>query len=1705
MRKQIGILLQYVGIAGLMIFLCTGCGGDNGIQSKDRPELRINVTSLHLSPGEVGKIIVGGGRYPYESAVSADTSVATAILRDDTVYVVAVREGTTSVTIKDGDTYSKTVPVTVYAPSDPKAKDDDGDGYTEYQGDCNDSNPAIHPGIAEICGDGIDQNCNGTDIPCQNTIDNDGDGYTEVQGDCNDDDSSIYPGAEEFPNDGIDQNCDGGDKVTVVSDRDGDGYTTNQGDCNDNNPSIHPNAAEIPGDGIDQDCSGSDLTVSDNDKDKDGYTTEQGDCNDSNAAIHPGANDLCGDGADQNCDGKDPVCPDPEVAENTFTEVDTEAEAVNPRSVVLETGTTIAVVLPGSPSQGYAWGITSAGSGVLEKTGNFYTADCDTSECGGKETWTFKVIREGSAQLKMIYYPVWAGQTSVKDTFTLNVRTRSNTALNDYIKRIDTDYGYGIAVTLSGMVNHPELGGRNSGSEAEHAAADFLVQKMKDIGLSDVQKESFRAAKWQFNSAELTVVSPGGQSRVIKPYPYSAEGTGPEGITAELVYVGKGTRDDYTGKDVKDKIVLADIDMRSDWWITYPTREAQLHGAAAIISSCTGGFAQISKDALNTQNLDVASGISSLNISVNDAEYLKGLLNRGSVTVHLNADNEIEPNGTSYNIVGKIPGRDADELVIVGAHYDQHFHGFQDDSCGAGLVLAMAKAMIASKYKPERTLVFILHGAEEWGAIDSFYNWSVGTWNQLNTLHPEWAGKAVAYINSELPAYPFSEKTYTASTPELYSFIREFETSAPQPVNSFPGGFVPEGVSQTARSGDWAYTAAGIPALVNGFMRDPETGRDVYPFYYSMYHTQYDTSATFDRDVFAFNLRFYGAMAMAFDQKPVLALDFTRQTSRVRNAVNKNAFATVSYDSKPLLNEIDALAAVAGEKYARIQDVNKLYAEMLASANADGNFLAAIRKAGKIANVSLLKAFRLAQDGLLKLAEEKTLVGHELPQENIILLSQAIENLKTGNVKYVTDNLLWAVDSSFQRYNYYFSKEVTDQIADQLFGEAYSDKRFWASGKLVEYSDMYDTIQALMRKYREGGEYSGEIATLETALQTQKTLLDKTVSEEIAALRAVRTELEKINLVSILNQAANYSDDDGDGYTAGQGDCDDHNAAIHPGGTDFCGDGIDQDCDGADLACTPEDKDNDGFTGIQGDCNDFASSVYPGAQEICGDGIDQNCDGYDPACNPRDIDNDRDGYTENQGDCNDSDASVSPGIKEICGDGMDQNCDGHDLECSTDENSDADGDGYTKAEGDCDDTSANIHPGAIDICNDGIDQDCDGDTVRCDPMSTDNDGDGYTGHQGDCNDSNPGIHPVVLDICGDGIDQDCNGEDALCDPSFTDHDGDGYTERQGDCNDNDPAVYPGSFDFCGDGIDQDCDGNDFDCDSQELDNDGDGYSEAQGDCNDNNAAVYPGAFEICGDGTDQNCDGNDPDCGFTPADYDRDGYTEAQGDCNDYNYHIHPGAEEVCGDNIDQDCDGKDSECNPTGDYDRDGYTEAQGDCNDYNYHIRPGAEEICGDNIDQDCDGKDTECNPTGDYDRDGYTEAQGDCNDYNYHIRPGAEEICGDNIDQDCDGKDSECSGDTDQDADGYSQAEGDCDDNDSGIHPGAAEYCGDGIDQNCDGKDTVCSSAGDIDYDRDGYTENQGDCNDYNYSIRPGAEEVCGDNVDQDCDGKDLVCGK
>jgi len=177
-----------------------------------------------------------------------------------------------------------------------------GGKYKAFQtGDCDDTSAAVNPGKAEICNDGVDNNCSGSqnDENAQNCrwfyYDGDNDTYgTSAQkcfcfandiekftasraGDCDDSDGGVNPGVAEVCNNSKDDNCDGFQNTEGASgcltyyyggDHDNYGITTDSkclcatqgsytardgGDCQDANPNINPGATEIC-DGIDNNC-----------------------------------------------------------------------------------------------------------------------------------------------------------------------------------------------------------------------------------------------------------------------------------------------------------------------------------------------------------------------------------------------------------------------------------------------------------------------------------------------------------------------------------------------------------------------------------------------------------------------------------------------------------------------------------------------------------------------------------------------------------------------------------------------------------------------------------------------------------------------------------------------------------------------------------------------------------------------------------------------------------------------------------------------------------------------------------------------------------------------------------------------------------------------------------------------------------------------------------------------------------------------------------------------------------------------------------------------------------------------------------------------------------------------------------------------------------------------------------------------------------
>jgi hypothetical protein len=226
------------------------------------------------------------------------TADATGLAECEQALSAGDHQLTFRVTDRDALSTTEEVYFTVVAGT---SRDDDGDGWTEDQGDCNDGDGSVHPNAPEIYNE-RDDDCDGVIDDGTAGYDDDGDGVTELDGDCDDASAATFPGATELC-DGFDNDCDRTiDETTVCYDDDGDGWTETDGDCNDASGISHPGASEIA-DGLDNDCDGvTDEGTANYDDDGDGYSEAAGDCDDTTTAVSPAAAESC-DGYDNDCDG----------------------------------------------------------------------------------------------------------------------------------------------------------------------------------------------------------------------------------------------------------------------------------------------------------------------------------------------------------------------------------------------------------------------------------------------------------------------------------------------------------------------------------------------------------------------------------------------------------------------------------------------------------------------------------------------------------------------------------------------------------------------------------------------------------------------------------------------------------------------------------------------------------------------------------------------------------------------------------------------------------------------------------------------------------------------------------------------------------------------------------------------------------------------------------------------------------------------------------------------------------------------------------------------------------------------------------------------------------------------------------------------------------------------------------------------------------
>ncbi|HKB07851.1 MAG TPA: MopE-related protein, partial [Candidatus Polarisedimenticolia bacterium] len=180
---------------------------------------------------------------------------------------------------------------------------------------------------------------------------------------------------------------------------------------------------------------------------------------------------------------------------------------------------------------------------------------------------------------------------------------------------------------------------------------------------------------------------------------------------------------------------------------------------------------------------------------------------------------------------------------------------------------------------------------------------------------------------------------------------------------------------------------------------------------------------------------------------------------------------------------------------------------------------------------------------------------------------------------------------------------------------------------------------------------------------------------------------------------------------------------------------------------TCPDEDGDGFCSLIDDCNDHNAAIHPGAAELC-DGLDNNCDG---------VVDDLGSTTCGVGPCSRTVPRCVAGVPQTCTPGQPsaEVCDGVDNDCNGQTDEDADG---VDTDGDlinnaCDNCPLSFNLSQTDTDRDGFGNSCDVCLNVANPDQADRDADG----RGDVCDNCPAdFNPLQEDSDRDGVGDACD-------------------------------------------------------------------------------------------------------------------------------------------------------------------------------------------------------------------------------------------------------------------------------------------------------------------------------------------------------------
>ena len=697
---------------------------------------------------------------------------------------------------------------------------------------------------------------------------------------------------------------------------------------------------------------------------------------------------------------------------------------------------------------------------------------------------------------------------------------------------------------------------RGGGSTAEHATADYIKGVYEEIGLQDVTKEEVTVDGWETGESYIEI----GDKKIEDLVPYQTTGShNPDGTVnpvkirdasqgetgmatvelpdaswdnMEIVDAGTGTAEDYAklaekGIDVTGKIVLVAVNQWTENWIDQPYTEAFYNGAAAIISYQYPEYGMgygmynltedgtIACDTINVQDVCAPDLIPNGSISPAEAiDILTAMDDNGVVSgVKFKLTCKVTQDTPAYVVTGKIPGKNHDQRILIGGHYDKYHGGVNDDCTAIALSTSIGKALIDANYEPQNDIYIVAHCAEEWGRSGAADDWAIGSWEMITEAHPEWQGSTLAFINFEMPAIKSGQAKGQIQT------SYEFNTGLQQllDADAVSGTYYKNGVEivndhNMGMSDCISYQENGVPAIINkpdfdDPIVDKEGDITSGSWFMDRYHTKYDDEETYSSDLMKYDIGLYGAIAEFIDTNPALELDFNARCDELlAEADGLEDFLPA--DKQDLAADyvagVKAVRAAGNANLKKARQINAAYAKAVAAGKDTSDLI----QQGTELNKKTLKAFRDLEDGVMGIIGSDTYMAlHTTALASMGPLQAALADLKAGKVTADPEDpectlaTIAGINGGMEFVAYSFSKFSYDELQDSIDCANEHIQDTWGYNKAVPTVDLYEATTAIFPEMeKDDPDYSVTIAGYEAAYDTFQGELVKALEKEIAGL-----------------------------------------------------------------------------------------------------------------------------------------------------------------------------------------------------------------------------------------------------------------------------------------------------------------------------------------------------------------------------------------------------------------------------------------------------------------------------------------------------------------------------------------------------------------------------------------------------------------------------